>query len=101
MAENLFCAGTYHKILQKIAQPAVEGADIRYRTRVVEVRGKSTTAKGTVQLVTDNGQWLEFDEVVLTTPLGWLSKIWKLLRHRFPSGFLEQFRVLGMGVLRR
>ena len=101
MAENLFCAGTYHKVLQKIAQPAIEGADIRYRTRVVEVHGKSTTAKGTVQLVTDNGQWLEFDEVVLTTPLGWLKQNLEAFTPPLPERLSRAIQSIGYGCLEK
>ncbi|KAL2152669.1 hypothetical protein VTH82DRAFT_5853 [Thermothelomyces myriococcoides] len=72
--ENLFCAGTYHKILEKVAQPAIDGANIYYRTRVSEIYGKSATQAGTASVKTTDGQVFEFDDVVVTCPLGWLKQ---------------------------
>ncbi|KAK6864309.1 hypothetical protein PG990_006256 [Apiospora arundinis] len=69
--ENLFCAGTYRKILQAIAKPAEEGADIRLSTKVTQINAREDADK--VTLVTDMGD-LEFDEVVVTAPLGWLQQ---------------------------
>ncbi|KAK4033859.1 hypothetical protein C8A01DRAFT_49630 [Parachaetomium inaequale] len=72
--ENLFCAGTYNKVLEKVAQPAIDGADIRYSTRISEIHGKSTGQNGMARVKTTDGQVLEFDEVVVTCPLGWLKQ---------------------------
>lgn len=69
--ENLFCAGTYRKILQSITKPAEEGADIKLSTKVTQINARDDADK--VTLVTDKGD-LEFDEVVVTAPLGWLQQ---------------------------
>ncbi|CAJ2502630.1 Uu.00g100240.m01.CDS01 [Anthostomella pinea] len=71
--ENLFCADTYKKILEAIAKPAVEGASFRYETVVKMIR--STDEDGdALRVYTDGGETLEFDEVVVTAPLGWLKQ---------------------------
>ncbi|ORY64978.1 flavin-containing amine oxidoreductase [Pseudomassariella vexata] len=70
--ENLFCAGTYQKILQLIAKPAVDSANIKYSTKVNKVKATADDNKLTV--LTDSGETLEFDEVVMTAPLGWLKR---------------------------
>lgn len=71
--ENLFCAGTYQKILELVAKPALADATIRYETVVSRVTTKDE-GSGTVKLSTSGGEVLEFDEVVFTAPLGWLKK---------------------------
>ncbi|ROV98805.1 hypothetical protein VPNG_08392 [Cytospora leucostoma] len=40
--ENLFCVGTYTKILAHIAAPALAGATIRYNTYVSKIHARST-----------------------------------------------------------
>ncbi|KAK7908217.1 amine oxidase [Apiospora marii] len=69
--ENLFCAGTYRRILESIAKPAEEGADIRLSTTVAQINAQDDVDR--VTLVTDKCV-LEFDEVVVTSPLGWLQQ---------------------------
>lgn len=71
--ENLFCAGTYQKILELVARPALAEATITYETIVSRITTKDEVG-GTVKLSTSGGAALEFDEVVFTAPLGWLKK---------------------------
>ncbi|OAQ98482.1 hypothetical protein LLEC1_02135 [Akanthomyces lecanii] len=71
--ENLFCAGTYRKVLQRVAKPAADKADISFNTIVDSITCKKETTKK-VNVHVKDGQILEFDEVVVTTPLGWLQK---------------------------
>jgi hypothetical protein len=70
LSENLFAAGTYKTILAKVAAPALAGANIELSTKVTHLKSCS----GIVLVATANGRTLEFDEVVVTTPLGWLKK---------------------------
>lgn len=79
--ENPFVAGTYHDILRAITAPVKKEADILLNTEVIEISSinpknrsaspdevpnqpTAKTAKGAVH---------EFDELVVTTPLGWLK----------------------------
>lgn len=72
-AENLFCAGTYQKILASIAKPALEKADIKFEKVVSRISCRED-AHGKVRIQTRENEVLEFDHVVLTAPLGWLKK---------------------------
>ncbi|KAK3325760.1 hypothetical protein B0H66DRAFT_599903 [Apodospora peruviana] len=99
--ENLFCAGTYQKILDKIAAPALEGANIRYNTRVSEIHGKSTGVKDTVMIKTTDGQHLQFDHVVLTTPLGWLKQNLKAFSPALPDRLTKAIQNIGYGCLEK
>lgn len=67
--ENPFVAGTYSKILQAVAKPARTNANIRLGCEIVEIH---SNPKPCVKLA--NGDVLSFDEVVVTTPLGWLKE---------------------------
>ncbi|KAE9375666.1 FAD/NAD(P)-binding domain-containing protein [Stipitochalara longipes BDJ] len=69
-AENLFAAGTYKDILAKIAAPALADANIQLSTKVIQIKSCSDV----ISISTDNGRTLDFDDVVVTTPLGWLKK---------------------------
>lgn len=99
--ENLFCAGTYHKILERVAKPAVDGADIRYGTRVSEIYGKSTSPNGTPRARTAEGQILEFDELVVTTPLGWLKQNTHAFRPPLPDRLSKAIQNIGYGCLEK
>ncbi|KAK0672485.1 putative peroxisomal N(1)-acetyl-spermine/spermidine oxidase [Cercophora samala] len=99
--ENLFCAGTYHKILERVAKPAVDGADIRYGTRVTEIYGKSTSPDGIPRVKTADGQVLEFDELVVTTPLGWLKQNTQAFHPPLPDRLSKAIQNIGYGCLEK
>ncbi|KAK4121300.1 FAD/NAD(P)-binding domain-containing protein [Parathielavia appendiculata] len=99
--ENLFCAGTYHKVLEKVAQPALEGAEIRYQTRVTEVHGKSTGPNDVVRVMTADGQCLEFEEVVVTCPLGWLKQNLQAFSPPLPDRLCKAIRNISYGNLEK
>ncbi|KAK4219659.1 putative peroxisomal N(1)-acetyl-spermine/spermidine oxidase [Rhypophila decipiens] len=99
--ENPFCAGTYSKILEKIAHPALNGASIQFNTRVTEIQGKSTTANNTVVVKTADGRRLEFDELLLTTPLGWLKQNTHVFRPPLPDRLTRAINSIGYGCLEK
>jgi len=71
--ENPFVAGTYSKILERVARAAMEGAEIRYESVVSQIcrKGDGREKPG---IGVKGGQVEEFDQVVVTTPLGWLKR---------------------------
>lgn len=74
--ENPFVAGTYTKILDAVAKPAREKADIRLNTKVTGIRSDEGTSNPHSRPVieTSDGSSEEFDEVVITAPLGYLKR---------------------------
>ena len=100
-AENLFVAGTYGEILQRIAQPAVAGAVIKYNTQVSEIHGKSSTGNDTVRLETVDGKLFEFDGVVLTMPLGWLKRNPQAFIPPLPAPLSRAVQNIGYGCLEK
>ncbi len=99
--ENLFCAGTYSKVLEKVAQPAIDGAAIHYQTRVAEIHGKSTGPNGTVRIRTTDDQVFEFDEVVVTCPLGWLKQNLQAFSPPLPDRVEKAIQNIGYGTLEK
>lgn len=71
----MFVESSFSAILNKIAEPSREKANILLNTRVVSVHtGEQRLPEKKVKLITDEGAIHRFDEVVMTTPLGWLQK---------------------------
>lgn len=70
--ENPFVAGTYRNILDEVAKEPLAKADIRLNSRVKTITNKSESSKAKIR--TTNGVEHEFDEVVMTAPLGWLKQ---------------------------
>jgi phytoene dehydrogenase-like protein len=71
--ENPFVAGTYTKILEYVARPALEKAEVKLETKVSAIKGRKTEGEK-VEVQVEGGEKLEFDEVVMTAPLGWLKR---------------------------
>jgi len=73
--DELFVETTWEAILMEIANPALEKAEIKLNQKVgrVETRNRKIDG-GKVVVVTEKGESFEFDEVVMTTPLGWLKR---------------------------
>lgn len=99
--EALFCIGTYRKILEKIAQPAISAADIRLQTHVLEIHSKSTSINGKTWVKTSDGQAIEFDELVVTSPLGWLKQHQDAFFPRLPEPLAKAIQSIGYGCLEK
>ncbi|KAJ4482361.1 hypothetical protein J3R30DRAFT_2162867 [Lentinula aciculospora] len=73
--EEMFVASNYSAILGKISKAAADSANILLEKRVISVQTpKDRCAGGQVYVTTNDGSVWPFDEVVMTTPLGWLKK---------------------------
>lgn len=95
--ENLFAAGTYKEILCKIATPALAGANIKLSTKVTHIKSSS----GTISISTDNGRTFKFNEVVVTTPLGWLKNNKHVFDPPIPPRFSDTIDAIGYGSLEK
>ncbi|OLN86370.1 putative polyamine oxidase 4 [Colletotrichum chlorophyti] len=98
--ENLFCAGTYEKILERIAEPARHNADIKYDTLVTKIELKAAD-QPKPRVHTNGGELLEFDEVVMTAPLGWLKKNLQAFDPRLPERIERGIQSIGYGYLEK
>ncbi|XPS78837.1 hypothetical protein M3J09_010841 [Ascochyta lentis] len=98
--ENLFVAGTYKKVLEKIAAPAVE-AGIKFGHRVEKLVSTSGTdgKDATVTVELEGRESETFDEVVMTAPLGWLKKNLDAFEPALPQRLQEGITAIGYGHL--
>lgn len=70
-----FVASTFAAILAEIAAVPLEKGTIHLNTKVVGVNTTDKTKdEGKVIVTTEKGEKHEFDEVLMTTPLGWLKR---------------------------
>ncbi|KAF2470128.1 amine oxidase [Lindgomyces ingoldianus] len=98
--ENLFVAETYHKVLAKIAEPALRGADIKFGRKVSQVVSSEQQGEHpSVTVKIDGGENLAFDEVVMTVPLGWLKKQQGAFEPEMPSRLKQAIDAIGYGHL--
>lgn len=84
--ENLFVAETYHKVLEKIAEPALK-ATVKFGHVVKEIVSSITDqGNGTSVTVKIEGQQSQtYDEVVITAPLGWLKRNLHVFKPELPA----------------
>jgi hypothetical protein len=102
--ENPFVAGTYSKILDAVAKPAKVHAKILLQTEVGLVRGRTRSANESLdqlgpQLVTTNDEVHSFDEVVVTSPLGWLKEYKDAFEPNLPQRLSDAISNISYGHL--
>ncbi|KAI9854724.1 MAG: hypothetical protein M1824_006606 [Vezdaea acicularis] len=100
--ENVFLTSSYSKILAHIARPALEKADIRFNTVVTSIISPSPNSlTQKVALYTSSTPPLEFDDVVLTCPLGWLKRNTRAFTPPLPSPLEKAILGIGYGRLEK
>ena len=97
--ENPFCAETYYKILHRIAEPARTANVIRYKHAVTSVACAGSEASPQISVETSDGQRHTFDEVVVTTPLGWLKRHTDAFEPALPARLQKAIDSVGYGNL--
>ncbi|UKZ48562.1 hypothetical protein TrVGV298_002787 [Trichoderma virens] len=82
--ENLFCAGTYEKILEEVSRPALSHATIQFES-VADKISYRTEPDDQVRVQLKGGQSLAFDELVAIGAIGYgsLEKVYI----SFPKAF--------------
>ncbi|CRK32654.1 hypothetical protein BN1723_014658 [Verticillium longisporum] len=98
--ETLFCADTYRKILTTVARPAQEKATIMLGTKITRFDIR-TSGSSRPRVHTEEGQTLEFDEVVCTAPLGWLKKNLDAFHPSLPDRLQQGIAAIGYGCLEK
>lgn len=96
--ENLFVAETYHKVLKKIAEPALK-ADVRFAHKVKKIISKTEDDGLKVIVEVEGRASLEFDEVVMTAPLGWLKRNMHAFEPEIPKRLKQGIEAIGYGNL--
>ncbi|KAK2735923.1 hypothetical protein FQN57_001063 [Myotisia sp. PD_48] len=100
---NEFVASTYRSILQYIAKPAVEGAEIHLNEPVVSIEANpripGTDHQVHVKIAT--GKQYTFDAVVTTFPLGWLKRNKKIFTPALPERLSSAIDHISYGQLEK
>ena len=98
--ENPFVADTYAKILEHVAEPALRDANIRLGCEVIAITSVAQRTEGekvTVRIA--NGDSMDFDEVIVTTPLGWLKQHKDVFEPTLPPRISQAIDNIGYGTL--
>jgi predicted NAD/FAD-dependent oxidoreductase len=98
--ENLFCAGSYRDILALIAKPAVKNAEIKLETKADQISYR-TRSQEPVKIHVNSGETYQFDEVVVTSPLGWLQKNLHTFDPALPTELAKSIKSVAWGVLEK
>ena len=73
--ENLFLASTYKSILDLIAKSALAKAELKLSTKVTAFKSNIQSGQPpSVTITTASNDTVDFDEVIVTCPLGWLKR---------------------------
>ena len=97
--ENLFVAETYHKILARMAAPALEKADIKFGHKVTRIVSEVNEGTHKVDVELADQDPVSFDEVVMTTPLGWLKRNQDAFVPSLPPRPIQGIESIGYGTL--
>lgn len=96
--ENPFVADTYKKILDEIAKPVLANAGvIRFETEVIRIANEGHDRA--VSITTNRERHDEFDEVVVTSPLGWLQHNPAVFEPKLPQDLTDAINNIGYGQL--
>ena len=95
--ENVFVASTYKPILEQISQPALSSSIINFNFEVTNI-SQSTSS---ISLTTSTNTSYTFDEVILTTPLGWLKHNLKAFTPPLPSPLTSAINNISYGRLEK
>lgn len=97
---NFFVAGTYKKILEAIAEPALAGANIKLKKKAKRISYRMDP-QDHVKVTLEDGQVLSFDDVVVTSPLGWLKRHLDAFEPPLPIRLTKAIRSIGYGCLEK
>jgi len=102
LQEETFVEGNYKAIFAEIARIPLERADIKLGERVVEVSSVERELKeGQVVLKTEKGESFSFDEVLMTTPLGFLKRNKHIFKPSLPPRLLAGIDAVSVGHLEK
>lgn len=101
--DEVIVTSTYGAILEKIAEAALASAEIRFNKKVIGIEGSDAgrDANHPVLLRTEDGLTQSFDEVVLTTPLGWLKRNKTTFSPSLPPRLSEAIDNVSVGYLEK
>lgn len=98
-------ASTYKRILEHVAKTAVAKADIRLNEPITSInappRNNQSQTKHQVTVTTATGTTYDFDQVVVTCPLGWLKQNTSAFTPALPPRFEQAIKNISYGRLEK
>lgn len=83
-----------------ISRPALTGAEVKFKTRAESISYRMDPLDH-VKVRLDDGQVLEFDDVVVTSPLGWLKQHLSTFEPPLPIRLTKAIESIGYGCLEK
>lgn len=83
-----------------MSKPALEQATIRLQTRATRFLTRQEPGEK-VRVLTDGGETLEFDDVVVTAPLGWLKRNLDAFEPGLPRSLTKAIENISYGCLEK
>jgi len=102
--ENLFLANTHKDVLARVSEKPLAHADVRLGQKVIAIENdvlESLEGSTPISVSTSTGECYQFDEVVVTIPLGWLKKNMQAFSPPMPARFLKAIDSVGYGCLEK
>ena len=100
--ENLFLASTYKAILDLIAKNALAKAQLKLSTKVSSVKSNMQSGqRHSVIITTASNETMNFDEVIVTCPLGWLKRNMSSFSPALPPGITNAIEHISYGRLEK
>jgi Flavin containing amine oxidoreductase len=97
-----FVEANHKAILAEISRIPLKEADIKLRSRVVEVLSAERESKGShVVVKTEKGESFSFDEVLITLPLGFLKRNKEIFKPSLPPRLLAGIDAVSVGHLEK
>ncbi|KAK4698140.1 hypothetical protein P7C71_g11, partial [Lecanoromycetidae sp. Uapishka_2] len=95
-------ASTYKAILDLIAREALGKSELHLNTKVISIASTSeSTHRPSVNVTTADGTIYDFDEVIVTCPLGWLKRNVSAFSPALPSRITQAIEHIGYGRLEK
>ena len=102
MTENWFLASSYKRILENVRDECMAVAEVQLNTKITSIDSIPSNAESPgVLLTADDGSVHFFDEVVTTTPLGWLKRNLSAFRPQLPRSVTSSINHIGYGRLEK
>ncbi|KAE8450409.1 hypothetical protein EG329_006484 [Mollisiaceae sp. DMI_Dod_QoI] len=99
---EMFVESTWEGILGEIAKTPLEKANILLKEKIVEVQtSHRNTERSKVRVTTEKGGTWSFDEVLMTTPLGWLKRNKEAFKPALPTRLLAGIDAISVGHLEK
>jgi hypothetical protein len=102
--DNYFVASTYKGITEHVSKAAFQHSDIRLNQPIVKIDSslrQDPSARREITLKTATGNAHKFDEVVVTTPLGWLKRNKSAFNPGLPPRLIQAIDSISYGRLEK